>query len=169
MQVISYEITRWRLEGEDVQVTELGPYSEVVAETCNYIRSSLDDTSYMIRVTTDYELHEVQIDELEQTLNELPRGLDFLASVELVMPENIVEKTVRIEKITRSPIIPLPRSESERPERPDDEELREDEDRYEREEMEREKWDEWTRGGGQGCGNCIDVCRCMSRGYDSDY
>ncbi len=30
----------------------------------------------------------------------------------------------------------------------------------EREEEERDEWDEWREGGGQGCGNCIDVCRC---------
>ncbi len=30
----------------------------------------------------------------------------------------------------------------------------------EREEEERDEWDEWREGGGQGCGSCIDVCRC---------
>jgi hypothetical protein len=35
-----------------------------------------------------------------------------------------------------------------------------DDDRWEREEREREEWDEWREGGGQGCGECIDVCRC---------
>ncbi len=194
MQVISYEMTRWRLEGEDrsaeltaprshfmghedVQVTELGPYSEVVAETCNYMRSSLDGTSYKIRVSQDCDVFEVQIDELEEILSQCRPGLVGLA-VQLVKPDRPIEKTVRIERVTRRN---LTRSNyrfwmnhlhganlPEEDERHEDERHEEKEDRYEREEMEREKWDEWTRGGGQGCGNCIDVCRCMSRGYDSD-
>ncbi len=35
-----------------------------------------------------------------------------------------------------------------------------DDSEWEREEREREEWDEWREGGGQGCGECIDVCRC---------
>ncbi len=173
MQVISYEMTSWRLEGDDIQVTELGPYSEVVAETCNYIRSSLDDTSYKIRVSQDCDVFEVQIDELEEILSQCRPGFVGVV-VQLVKPDRPIEKTVRIERVTRSGLtrsnyrfwmnhlhgINVP-EEDERHEEKDD-------DHYEREEMEREEWDEWTRGGGQGCGNCIDVCRCMSRGYDSD-
>ncbi len=173
MQVISFEITRWLLEGKNVQVTELGPYSEVVAETCNYMRSSLEGTSYVIRVSMDTEVHEVQMDELEQTLRELPRGFGFLVAVELVRPDGTVEKTVRIERVTRRPMtwsdyrfwmnhlhgtnLPEERAREERPEE-------EEESEEEREQ------DEWTRGGGQACDHCIDVCRCMSRGrgYDSD-
>ncbi len=190
-------MTRWRLEGEDrsaeltaprspvgrredVQVTELGPYSEVVAETCNYIRSSLDDTSYKIRVSQDCDVFEVQIDELEEILSQCRPGFVGVV-VQLVKPDRPIEKTVRIERVTRSGLTRsnyrfwmnhlhganLPEEDErheEQREQPDDT----GEDHYEREEMEREEWDEWTRGGGQGCGNCIDVCRCMSRGYDSD-
>ncbi len=42
----------------------------------------------------------------------------------------------------------------------------EEEMRAFQEEHDREEWDEWERGGGQGCGRCIDVCRCHC--YDSD-
>ncbi len=190
MQVISYEMTSWRLEGEDgsaeltaprshfmghedVQVTELGPYTEIVAETYNYMRSSLDGTSYKIHVSKDWEEFEVQIDGLEEILSQCRPG--FVAVVvQLVKPDRPIEKTVRIERVTRSG---LTRSNyrfwmnhlhgANLPEE-DEHHEEKDDDHYEREEMEREEWDEWTRGGGQGCGNCIDVCRCMSRGYDSD-
>ncbi len=35
-----------------------------------------------------------------------------------------------------------------------------DEWEEERREEERDEWEEWESGGGQGCGECIDVCRC---------
>ncbi len=168
---------------EDVQVTEHGPYTEVVAETCNYMRSSLDGTIYKIRVSNDWEVFEVLIDGLEEILSQCRPGFVPVV-VQLIKPDERIEKTVRMERVTRSGLdrasyrfwmnrlhnanIPEEdtRYEEER-ERPDDEE-EDRQDRYEREEMAREEWDDWIEGGGQGCGRCIDVCRCMSRGYDSD-
>lgn len=127
-------------------------YESVVAKTCDFLRPSNDA---IIRITVADSSSDVVMDELESYLNE--HG-DITPMIIQSIVDEEVKKTVTVSKISED--------EDSKSDHDNDYEL--EDDHYAREEEERDEYDEWCSGGGQHCGRCIDVCRCMSRGYESD-
>ena len=136
-------------------------YTEVVAKTCDFLRPS---DGAVIRVRKDEDANDMAFDELESFLNGLTDITSML--IQSIVDEEAdeesaekVKETITVKKINKDE-----KSESDH----DDGDYQLEDDHYWREEEERDEYDEWRAGGGQHCGYCIDVCRCMSRGYESE-
>jgi hypothetical protein len=80
---------------ENVKEKKFGYYSDVIRDTCNFMRSSIDnEVPYVIRIQTLYKKYEIQIDELDRKLRELFRRA--FISIQLVKGNSVIEKTVTI-------------------------------------------------------------------------
>ncbi len=94
MSMIYCKVTYSHL-AENVKEQKFGYYPDVIRDTCDFMRSSIDNESpYVIRIQTLHKKYEIQIDELERKLCELFRRT--FITIQLVKANSVVEKSIQI-------------------------------------------------------------------------
>ena len=128
------------------------------------------------KTPTDHQLRWNTLDDLKELptlldgvqMSQLPLHITFYTPTHEIGLELIINRHIPDEEFYgtgREPgVIDDPEDDPYYPH--DHSRAEEEEWRAQREEDDREKYEEWHDGGGQGCGDCIDVCRCHC--YDSD-